>query len=223
VQQINAAERLAVNGNWAAARDAYAQVLAHADFDWDPWQLRSSVVAQQMAAVFLQAGDEARHRELCQSLLSRPHEDLPLTTQERNAWVYLVKMDHFSSNLRTQALAAVRATCQSAETENSSWIWLICGLAADREGRTDDALHALDQAQFGNDLPATARMLLYRALLCQRAGLTNEAAATLQDSEGFSARTSPQSSGWWNRVFHQLARQELRVLMETPGEKPGLR
>jgi tetratricopeptide (TPR) repeat protein len=129
-------------------------------------------------------------------------------------------MDLFPTNLRTQALAAVRATCQGAETENSAWLWLICGLAAYREGRTDDALRALDQAQFGNDIPATARMFLYRAMALHRAGQTNEAAAALQNAEGFAARTTQQSSGWRNHVFHQLALQELRALTGIPAEPP---
>lgn len=213
LQLVQSAERLARQADWAQARDAYAQVLAHPDFDWDPWQLRSSLLPQQMAAAFLLASDQTRHRDLCQSLLNRPHEDLPLTMQERNAWVYLIQMEHFPPDLKARALAAVRLTCQSAETENSRWIWLICGLAAYREGRTDDALRALDQVQFGGDLPATARLLLYRAMACRQANRTEEATAALQEAEAAAAQTTSQSSGWWNSGFYQIALNELRSLM----------
>jgi tetratricopeptide (TPR) repeat protein len=220
VQLVQSAERLARQESWAQARDAYAQALADPEFDWDPWQLRPGFVVQQMAAAFLLAGDEARHRDLCRTLLDRPHEHLSLTMQERNAWACLIKMDHFPPDLKARALAAIRQTCQGAETENSSWAWLICGLAAYREGRYDDALSALDRAQFGGDMPATARLLLCRAMACQQAGRTDDATAALQEAEAAFARTTPQSSGWWNSGFYQIALKELRARMATPGGQP---
>jgi tetratricopeptide (TPR) repeat protein len=222
-QLLQSAERFARQGNWAQARDVYAQALAHPEFNWDPWEFRPNVVAQQMATTFLLAGDADRHRDLCRALLDRPQDYLPLTMRERNAWVYLIKMDHFPPDLKSRALATVRQTCQGAETENSSWIWLICGLTAYREGRYGDALSALDRAQFGGNDAATARLLLYRAMTCQQAGRADDAATALQDAEAAFAQTTPQSAGWWNTGFYQIALSEVRSLMGTPGKQPGNR
>lgn len=222
MQLVYAAERLAQLGRWAEARDAYVQALAHPDFDWDPLLFRPSVVSQQVAATFLMAGDEARHLDLCRTLLERPAEILPTTTQERNAWVYLVKMDHLPPDLKTRALTAVQLIRQSAEEENSAWLWLVCGLAAYREGRTDDALFALDHAGFGGDVTANARLSVIRAMTCQRTGQTNEAAAALQEAEDLFAQKTPGNSGWWNDGFYQITLQELRSMQRSPGGQPTM-
>jgi hypothetical protein len=161
------------------------------------------------------AGDDTRHLDLCRALLDRPAETLPLTMQERNAWVYLVRMDHFPPDLKARALAVVRTLSQRAEEENSAWLWLVSGLAAYREGRTGDALFALDHAQFGGDVMANARLSVIRAMACQRAGQTNEAAASLQDAEDFFAQKTPQNSGWWNDSFYHITLRELRSMQGT--------
>jgi tetratricopeptide (TPR) repeat protein len=214
-QLLQSAERFARQGSWAQARDGYAQALAHPEFNWDPWDFRPNVVAQQMAATFLLAGDENRHRDLCRTLLDRPQDGLPLTMRERNAWVYLIKMDHFPPDLKTRALATVRQTCQGAETENSSWVWLICGLTAYREGRYGDALAAMDRAQFGGNDPATARLLLCRAMAFRQARRADDASTALQEAEALFAQTTPQGAGWWNSGFYQITLRELRSLMAS--------
>jgi len=78
----------------------------------------------------------------------------------------------------------------------------------------------LDQAQFGGDVPATARLLLCRAMAYRQANRPDDATAALQEAEAAAAQTTSQSSGWWNSGFYQIALNELRARMATPGGQP---
>jgi RNA polymerase sigma factor (sigma-70 family) len=212
VQLMRSAEQLARQEMWAEARDLYAQALAHPEFDWGPWELQASLHAQQMGIVFLMAGDDTRHRDLCRTLLSRPQERLPHATQERNAWACLIKVDHLPPDLKARALAVGRTACQGAEADASSWLRLVCALTASREGHHADALAALDQTRFGQDLVGEATALVLRAMSCRQAGKSEEAAAALQQAEELFGQRAAQNPSWRSVGLYRIVLQELRSM-----------
>lgn len=220
---VNLGEQLAAQGQWTQASDAFAKATEQPGFDWDIYELRQSILVQEMAVVFVLAGEMGRHRALCETLLARKNHFLPLVTIERYASVYFIQTKDFPSDLKTQALAWARRLAQTEGADRSSWCWLARGMAEYRQGQFAEALVSLEQAEASTDVYARARARAFWGMASARLGRVQEAREALQEVEKALGPDALQNFGWWGRGFCRIAFEELKTLVATEGKPPPAR
>ena len=129
------ADQLAGRGQWSSACDQYIQLVDQPAFDWEVWELRQSVLAQQVGAVFLKAADTVRHEALCRALLTRTNSHVPSMLRERYAVVNLVRTSHLPPELVSQAIVQARTAFEESEARGDRWRVLVQILAEYRSGQ----------------------------------------------------------------------------------------
>jgi tetratricopeptide (TPR) repeat protein len=221
--QLAAAEGLAAQQKWTEARDAYLRAVADPGFLWAGAEEENGLLPFEIAAALLMAGDLDAHEQICRQVFATQDDPLDKSQAEIRVKMWLMRPAQRSVELTQRAFEFLRHIPDKsslAESDDSHWTFLNCGLAAYRQGELQDAIAYLDQAVASADVGCRGAAMLYLAIVRQQSGRPERARQLLQDAEDIVREPlrSFTGSAWRDLCVCQFALGEARqVLAQTDG------
>jgi len=177
-------EALALKRMWKEARDAYARALAAPAFDWETVCHRIERSSPlKMALVFLMAGDQAQHEELCRRLFGTLTGRNNPTQTEVYASAWFLRTRDLAPDLSRSGLRLLEATSPDPKRVGNNWHDLHCGIAYYRNGRFEEAIACLRKVEKDPFALLRGRALIYDAMACCQMG---DAKGASRCQHGFS-------------------------------------